>query len=33
MIEEDRQEEVFDYFRSTETDSIDSAIAELGTDD
>lgn len=33
MIEEDRQEEVYDYFRSTETDSIDNALAELGTDD
>lgn len=33
MIEEDRQDEVFDYFRSTETDSIDNALAELGTDD
>jgi len=33
LIEEDRQDEVYDYFRSTETDSIDTAIAELGTDD
>ncbi|MFA6946312.1 MAG: DNA helicase RecQ [Pedobacter sp.] len=33
MIEEDRQDEVYDYFRSTETDSIDTALAELGTDD
>lgn len=33
IIEEDRQEEVYDYFRSTETDSIDNALAELGTDD
>jgi ATP-dependent DNA helicase RecQ len=33
LIEEDRQEEVFDYFRSTETDSIEDALAELGTDD
>ncbi|WP_276362827.1 DNA helicase RecQ [Daejeonella sp. H1SJ63] len=33
MIEDDRQEEVYDYFRSTETDSIDNALAELGTDD
>ena len=33
LIEEDRQEEVYNYFRSTETDSIDTAIAELGTDD
>lgn len=33
IIEEDRQEEVYDYFRATETDSIDNALAELGTDD
>ena len=33
MIEEDRQDEVFDYFRATETDSIDEALSELGTDD
>ncbi len=33
LIEEDRQEEVFDYFRSTETDSIEEALLELGTDD
>lgn len=33
MIEEDRQDEVYDYFRATETDSIDNALAELGTDD
>jgi len=33
LIEEDRQDEVYDYFRSTETDSIDTAMAELGTDD
>ena len=33
MIEEDSQEEVYDYFRSTETDSIDNALAEVGTDD
>jgi ATP-dependent DNA helicase RecQ len=33
IIEEDRQEEVYEYFRSTETDSIDNALAELGTDD
>ncbi len=33
LIEEDRQDEVYDYFRSTETDSIDTAIVELGTDD
>ena len=33
LIEEDRQDEVFDYFRSTETDSIEDALLELGTDD
>ncbi|WP_306550231.1 DNA helicase RecQ [Daejeonella sp.] len=33
LIEEDRQDEVFDYFRSTETDSIEDALSELGTDD
>jgi ATP-dependent DNA helicase RecQ len=33
MIEDDRQEEVYDYFKSTETDSIDEALKELGTED
>lgn len=33
IIDEDRQDEVFDYFRTAETDSIDDAIAELGDDD
>jgi ATP-dependent DNA helicase RecQ len=33
IIEEDRQDEVFDYFRGTEIDSIDNALAELGNDD
>jgi len=33
MIDEDRQDEVFDYFRSAEVDSIDEAIKELGSDD
>jgi ATP-dependent DNA helicase RecQ len=33
VIDEDRQEEVFDYFRSAEVDSIDDALVELGTDD
>ena len=33
IIEDDRQDEVYDYFRATETDSIDAALAELGTDD
>lgn len=33
MIDEDRQDEVFDYFRGTEVDSIDMALKELGSDD
>ena len=33
MIDEDRQDEVFDYFRSAEVDSIDEALKELGSDD
>ncbi|SKB35977.1 DNA helicase RecQ [Daejeonella lutea] len=33
IIEEDRQDEVFDYFRGSEVDSIDTALAELGDDD
>ncbi|SDM31588.1 ATP-dependent DNA helicase RecQ [Daejeonella rubra] len=33
LIEEDRQDEVYDYFRSTEIDSIDEALSELGTED
>jgi ATP-dependent DNA helicase RecQ len=33
VIDEDRQEEVFDYFRSAEADSIDDALSELGHDD
>ena len=33
MIDEDRQDEVFDYFRNAEIDSIDAALRELGTDD
>ncbi|HEY1010416.1 MAG: DNA helicase RecQ [Daejeonella sp.] len=33
LIEEDRQDEVFDYFRGSEVDSIDNALAELGDDD
>ncbi|MEJ7779866.1 MAG: DNA helicase RecQ [Daejeonella sp.] len=33
IIEDDRQDEVFDYFRGTEVDSIDNALAELGNDD
>ena len=33
MIEEDRQEEVYDYFLEAEEDSIDVALDELGNDD
>ncbi len=33
MIDDDRQEEVFDYFRSADVDSIEKALEELGTDD
>jgi ATP-dependent DNA helicase RecQ len=33
MIDEDKQEEVFDYFKSAEVDSIDDALVELGSDD
>lgn len=33
MIDEDRQDEVYDYFRSSEIDSIDAALKDLGTDD
>jgi ATP-dependent DNA helicase RecQ len=33
IIEDDRQEEVFDYFKSTETDSIEDALTELGPED
>lgn len=33
VIDEDKQEEVFDYFRTAEADSIDEALAELGSDD
>ncbi len=33
MIDEDRQDEVFDYFRASEIDSIDDALKELGSDD
>lgn len=33
IIEEDRQDEVFDYFRGSEVDSIENALSELGTDD
>ena len=33
MIDEDRQEEVYDYFRASEVDSIDAALSELGDED
>jgi ATP-dependent DNA helicase RecQ len=33
VIDEDKQEEVFDYFKTAEIDSIDDALAELGSDD
>jgi ATP-dependent DNA helicase RecQ len=33
VIDEEKQEEVFDYFRSAETDSIDDAMKELGEED
>ncbi|SMC95404.1 DNA helicase RecQ [Pedobacter nyackensis] len=33
VIDEDRQDEVFDYFQSAENDSIDEALSELGETD
>src|SRR5690606_6330855 len=33
MIDSDRQEEVYDYFRTAEVDSIQEALNELGEDD
>ncbi|MFC7523233.1 DNA helicase RecQ [Parapedobacter sp. GCM10030251] len=33
IIDEDRQDEVFDYFRSAEIDSIDQALRDLGPED
>lgn len=33
VIDEDRQSEVYDYFRTAETDSIENAIVELGNDE
>jgi len=33
LIDEDRQDEVFDYFRSSEVDSIETALKDLGGDD
>ncbi len=33
VIDEDRQDEVYDYFKTAETDSINDALKELGGDD
>ncbi len=33
VIDEDKQEEVYDYFKSAEIDSIDDALVELGAED
>ncbi|MFM9007792.1 MAG: HRDC domain-containing protein, partial [Bacteroidota bacterium] len=33
VIDQDRQDEVYDYFSSAETDSVEEAIQELGEDD
>ncbi|HVW13151.1 MAG TPA: DNA helicase RecQ [Mucilaginibacter sp.] len=33
MIDEDKQDEVYDYFKKAEIDSIDHALVELGADD
>ncbi|MFU1856379.1 DNA helicase RecQ [Sphingobacterium sp. NGMCC 1.201703] len=33
IIDEDRQDEVYDYFKTAETDSIEDALKELGGDD
>jgi ATP-dependent DNA helicase RecQ len=33
IIDDDRQDEVFDYFKTAEVDSIDRALEDLGTDD
>ncbi len=33
ILDEDRQEEIFDYFRSAENDSIDEALKDLGEED
>lgn len=33
MLDEDRQDEVFDYFKEADSDSIDEALKELGSDD
>jgi ATP-dependent DNA helicase RecQ len=33
MVEEDRQEEIYDYFMTASTDNIAVALQELGDDD
>jgi ATP-dependent DNA helicase RecQ len=33
MIDQDRQDEVYDYFRAAEEDSIQAALGELGEED
>jgi ATP-dependent DNA helicase RecQ len=33
VLDEEHQEEVFDYFREAHSDSIESALAELGEDE
>jgi ATP-dependent DNA helicase RecQ len=33
VLDEDHQDEIFEYFRESETDSIDDAIQELGEDE
>jgi len=33
VMDEDKQDEVFDYFKTAEVDSIDHALVELGSDD
>jgi ATP-dependent DNA helicase RecQ len=32
-IDDDKQDEVFDYFKTAETDSVDAALKELGEED
>jgi ATP-dependent DNA helicase RecQ len=33
VIDDDKQEEIYDYFKTAETDSIDEALKELGEED
>jgi ATP-dependent DNA helicase RecQ len=33
ILDEDHQEEIFEYFREAEDDSIDAALKELGEDE